>query len=444
MSETVFNMYKVVLCITISVICLQCWSRSSEIRDRELLDIQEFQNYLKLSQESDLFASTRVTGDIKLFNAGLYNEDVHLNVSQLIHKYGHSVEEHEVTTEDGYILTMIRIRSEGPAVFLMHGLLASADDWVTAGPQTGIAYLLANEGYDVWMGNARGTKHSKKHATLSIPTYQFWNFSWDEIGRYDLPAMIDYVLDKKNETELVYIGHSQGSTAFFVMTSEVPEYNDKISLMVALSAPTAIPNMKSPFLNFLKIVTLSHPELLFALAKELGFYEFVPTSTLVQNFIPVCGREDLAQLVCSNLLFLVCGFDADQLNVTNLPVIFSHAPSGAATKQLEHYSQTIISGIFRRFDYGDTQNIQVYGSKLPPEYPLEKVTAPVVIFHGENDWLVSFDDADALRRRLINVVDVYTVPYRHFNHIDYLFAKDLKQLVFTKLSSVIKQYNNKQ
>lgn len=439
--QIVIKMNTLVLFI-LSALCLNCWSWSSEMRDRELLlQIQAFHNYLKSIQTSELFANTKVGSDIQQYKAGLGNEDIHLNISQLIFKYGYKVEEHEVTTEDGYILTLIRIRSEGPVVFLMHGLVMSADDWVTAGTESGIAYLLANEGYDVWMGNARGSKHSRRHKTLAPSSQKFWDFSWDEIGRYDLPVMIDYVLDIRNQTKLIYVGHSQGCTSFLVMCSEILAYNDKISLMVALSAPAAIPNMKSPIFNFLKVVTLFHPELLFSLFKELGIYEFLPSENITAPFRQtICGTEELAKIVCSNIVFSFCGFDAAQLNVTNLPVVFAHTPSGAATKQFEHYSQSLISGRFRRFDFGPAKNYEMYRSLIPPEYPVERITVPIALFYSENDWLVDVKDVENLRRRLRNVVEYYKVPNKNFNHVDYLFALDLKQLVFSKMSSVIKYH----
>lgn len=55
------------------------------------------------------------------------------------------------------------------------------------------------------------------------------------MGVYDLPAIIDYVTAQTNVSKLHYIGHSQGVTAFLVMTSERPEYNDKILFMAALA-----------------------------------------------------------------------------------------------------------------------------------------------------------------------------------------------------------------
>lgn len=102
-----------------------------------------------------------------------------------------------------------------------------------------IGFHLHNLGYDIWMLNARGNAYSTKHQKYDryADSREYWNFSWHEIGIYDLPATIDYILPLTNFTRFHYIGHSQGVTSFFVMSSEKPEYNDKISLMIAL-APT--------------------------------------------------------------------------------------------------------------------------------------------------------------------------------------------------------------
>lgn len=58
------------------------------------------------------------------------------------------------------------------------------------------------------------------------------------MGMYDAPAMIDYILNYIGQEKLFYIGFSQGTTQFWVLTSLRPEYNEKIKLMSAL-APVA-------------------------------------------------------------------------------------------------------------------------------------------------------------------------------------------------------------
>lgn len=58
------------------------------------------------------------------------------------------------------------------------------------------------------------------------------------MGIYDLPAVIDHILKTTGEKSLLYTGHSMGSTMFFVMCSERPEYVTKVHTFVGL-APVA-------------------------------------------------------------------------------------------------------------------------------------------------------------------------------------------------------------
>lgn len=97
-------------------------------------------------------------------------------------------------------------------VFLMHPFLESAHAWIVQGPDKALAYLLADAGYDVWLGNARGTEMSRQHASLDPNEAKFWEYSWQDIGQKDLPAFIDHVLNETQFAKLTYVGFSQGST----------------------------------------------------------------------------------------------------------------------------------------------------------------------------------------------------------------------------------------
>lgn len=99
------------------------------------------------------------------------------------------------------------------------------------------------------MGNARGNTYSRNHVSLKPTSAAFWKFSWHEIGYYDLPAMIDYVLDETGVLKIQYVGFSQGTTAFWVMTSTKPEYNDKIKAMQALAPVGYVGNIRSPLIR---------------------------------------------------------------------------------------------------------------------------------------------------------------------------------------------------
>lgn len=81
-------------------------------------------------------------------------------------------------------------------MFLQHGLWGLADEWINNYEEKAPAFILAKEGYDVWLGNNRGNHYSNGHKTLDPITdkKKYYNFSFEELGLYDLPAMINKVL----------------------------------------------------------------------------------------------------------------------------------------------------------------------------------------------------------------------------------------------------------
>ena len=130
---------------------------------------------------------------------------------------GFHSETHSVQTKDGYILKMHRILSKNmnptklPILF-MHGLSSTSAVFLLQGAKKSLPYLLAKEGYDIWLGNNRGNTYSMKHTNYGVDTTSFWDFSFHELGIYDLPAKIDCILNATNHTKLIYVGHSQGTT----------------------------------------------------------------------------------------------------------------------------------------------------------------------------------------------------------------------------------------
>ena len=69
----------------------------------------------------------------------------------------------------------------------------SADGWVAHRPEVAPGFVMSRAGYDVWLGNNRGNKYCLTTATPKSNS-DFWNYGYEEMGDYDLPAMIDYIL----------------------------------------------------------------------------------------------------------------------------------------------------------------------------------------------------------------------------------------------------------
>lgn len=115
--------------------------------------------------------------------------------------------------------------------------MSSADCWITNHAHKSPAFVLAMNGYDVWLGNNRGGLYSRRHVNLDpdVDTEEFFNYSFVELGKYDLPAMLDFVRRVTNVEKVTYIAHSQGTTQMFFALAEMQEQMaERINLFIAL------------------------------------------------------------------------------------------------------------------------------------------------------------------------------------------------------------------
>ena len=141
-------------------------------------------------------------------------------------KYKYTWEAFEVTTDDDYILTLFHItgtEEEGKftptkePVLIQHGLKMDAASWMndysTEAPKDYDAgkpmpLQLADQGYDVWMGNNRGTEYSMGHKSLKVEDKAYWEWSWAQMGLYDTPANITKVKQETGVDKIYYLGYS--------------------------------------------------------------------------------------------------------------------------------------------------------------------------------------------------------------------------------------------
>lgn len=84
----------------------------------------------------------------------------------------------------------------------------------------------------------------------------FLNLSFHEHGKYDAPAMIDRILNITGLSKLLYVGYSMGTTTFFTMMSERPEYNSKVIAFVGLAPAVYLDNVKDFALLTLKTMDI--------------------------------------------------------------------------------------------------------------------------------------------------------------------------------------------
>ena len=133
-------------------------------------------------------------------------EDMKLTFEEICDKNGYIHSSYLITTPDRYVLTVKRISGhsseslEGQQgqnkqpIYFQHGILCSSDDWVLNSPDKSPAFLAVDQGYDVWLGNFRGNRYSRDHLDYDPSIHmRYWQFSWSEMGKYDIPTILEYI-----------------------------------------------------------------------------------------------------------------------------------------------------------------------------------------------------------------------------------------------------------
>lgn len=391
-----------------------------------------------------LFAITKET---KRFLG--YPRDSLLNFTELTGKYGYSSEEYRVVTEDGYILTAFRIASarncqgekRKTSILLMHGLLQSSDSWIDSGPNSGLAYLIADACYDLWLGNTRGNYYSRNHILLDPDRdAAFWQFSVDEIGRYDVPAFIDYVLNTTKADKLNYIGFSQGAGTLFIMCSERPGYCDKVNLAIGLAPAARQTYTSSIYYRSLLKVILG----LEGLLTRVGVNEVFSKGAFSQEFVAFfCQLATVTANFCATGMDLFNSMESMHAgSVTNEITrnLFGHFPAGTSLHNMVRYGQAMRTAKFMKFDYGKSNNLDLYGSESPSEYNLSAVTVPVFVIYGKNDGLVDTKDVEWLVSKLPRVLESFLVKDPLWNHLDVTYSQYTGEIIFPKINQYLDKY----
>jgi lysosomal acid lipase/cholesteryl ester hydrolase len=98
------------------------------------------------------------------------------SIETIITENGFEFEQHEVTTLDGYILTLHRIPGNGSPILLQHGIEDSTMEWIINSEDKALAFMLSRKGHDIWMGNNRGNTYSMRHVNFTSNQKEFWDF----------------------------------------------------------------------------------------------------------------------------------------------------------------------------------------------------------------------------------------------------------------------------
>nr|XP_014682717.2 lipase member J isoform X1 [Equus asinus]XP_044610728.1 lipase member J isoform X1 [Equus asinus]XP_044610729.1 lipase member J isoform X1 [Equus asinus]XP_044610732.1 lipase member J isoform X1 [Equus asinus]XP_044610739.1 lipase member J isoform X1 [Equus asinus] len=367
------------------------------------------------------------------------NPEANMNISQIISYWGYPDEEYDIVTEDGYILGLYRIpygktnndnnSAQRLVVYLQHGLLTSAISWISNLPSNSLGFILADAGYDVWMGNSRGTTWSRKHLYLKTDSKEFWAFSFDEMAKYDLPASIDFIVKQTGQEEIFYVGHSQGTTIGFITFSTMPKIAERIKIFFALAPVFSIKYSKSALIKMaykLKSVIKAFS----------GNKDFL-ANTSFNRFVglELCSLK-IFDNICNDILFMMTGYDLKNLNMSRVDVYMSHNPAGTSVQNMLHWSQLFNSSHLKAFDWGSpVLNFLHFNQTTSPLYNVTKMNVSTAIWNGESDLLADPEDVKILLSKITN--RIYHKSISYYNHIDFLFGLDVYHQVYHEIIDII-------
>ncbi|CAN1161346.1 Triacylglycerol lipase 2 [Linum perenne] len=276
--------------------------------------------------------------------------------------------------------------------------------WLLLPPRQSLAFVLADHGYDVWIANSRGTKYSRGHTSLSTDEKGYWDWSWDELVNYDLPATVDYVHNQTGQN-MHYIGHSQGT-------------------LTALAAFS-----KGQLMNRLRSATLLCP------VAYLGQM----SSFLAKIGADIFLGEDLYN-------FHLKEFDPKGLDAANLLHNICEVP-GVDCGDLMTAITVVRRGSLAMFDYdNEDDNMSHYGEPSPPDYNITNIPKdfPLFFSYGGTDSLADKGDV----RMMLNMLSrsdedssdakFMTQFVNNYAHADYVMSESAKEEVYDLVLTFIK------
>jgi pimeloyl-ACP methyl ester carboxylesterase len=358
--------------------------------------------------------------------------DLQIYYKDFMESHGYKLEENLAITDDGFILNVWHLNPKvpnGKVAFLQHGLSDTAWCFFQLGSKS-LPFLLLKEGYDVWLGNIRGNIFSNKHVSKDPTNAKsgYSDYSIDEFVQFDLPAMIKFVKSKTGGKKMSYIGHSQGTTIFFMLVMSNPSLAEaSFDHFVTLGT---VPNIAHT--DFVPIELLDK---IYGILRAVGIFNaFSLTNT----------QRDLISSFCKTA-YGICGkaFDlgasikpSGRIDYKKIFNFLYYYPGGVSKNNLLHWSQihTMKKLVYFNPNFEKDKTAEAYNTNN-----LKKWKIKALIARTNDDTFSSYQDVTDFYSMVENKQIVKILDLVNYGHLDCLAADSAVNDIFTPIINFLKK-----
>ncbi|XP_064469967.1 lipase 3-like [Ornithodoros turicata] len=324
------------------------------------------------------------------------------------------------------------------AVLLATGFLDDSTAFVLDFPDQCVGFFLADNCYDVWIGNFRGsTLYGKRAINASLQeSPDFWAFSFHQFGVYDLPALIDHVLVQTYQQQLLYVGMFQAAFNFLVMMSERPEYNDKVKAALFLTPLYRAQHVRFPFPKLLFTVAEGITAAMYNANNREAFPKNTPLSMMASQ---ACEHGD--DFLCAWAADVALNLESEHLNKSRISVYLCQIPTGTSVLNLVHAYQVSVRNSFQTLDCTLIADKPEFCGPVR-KYKIKNTKVSVGIIHSTGDTLVPPEDVMILVSDLGDVVKFrHQINDSNFGQLNFRTAAFImKKYVLKPMLSFFRQY----
>lgn len=402
---------------------------------------------------------------------------------QLLDRSHYEYEEHYVVSDDGYITLLVRVINplveradlRGPPVMLYHGanidqsayLLSSSkqhhpefyprydcDGQLTSSNRS-LGFMLANNGYDVWLIGTRGSNELNQGYTNDLESVRgnanfnlteenfelvkknrkkYWSYGLDEIIKYEIRAQIDEVLRLTGANEVSLLSFSLSTPTTMAFLAANPDYARRVRVYFQMAPAIAADHFTSIDKLFFERLCPHFP------TRGIGF---LPSYSLSETARKLIIETSKVNKIRYSLIykFITTLFGPSLKYHTNLERnLLAHIFQPVSFKSIKHYCQNSVNKKLTKFNFDEEKNTKVYNNVQPPVYNISRLEVQNwVVLSGTYDALADATTVQRLIEKTSTPKPVTHIVCPGFNHVDFQGAVENAKYVNLPILDILNQ-----